>query len=105
MSTAKQAYKIGEMIVDQKQIFWKMQYCYALIPIVQHLEGRNYVLTQTSSSPPIGQSSPTTTLSQSKFSIFLLPSISSPNPYRVSTGARPPTSISKTPHNNHPANR
>lgn len=40
MSVIKQAYKIGEMIIDQKQIFWKMQYCYALIPIVQLLDGR-----------------------------------------------------------------
>jgi hypothetical protein len=46
MSVVKQAYKIGEMVVDQKQIFWKMQYCYALIPIVQHLEGRNYFFMQ-----------------------------------------------------------
>lgn len=36
----KQIFKIGEMIIDQKQIFWKMQYCYALIPIVQLLDGR-----------------------------------------------------------------
>lgn len=39
----KNIYKIGEMIVDNKQIFWKMKYCYALIPIVQLLDGRkNY---------------------------------------------------------------
>lgn len=40
MSTTKPAFKIGEMIIDQKQIFWKMQYCYALIPIVQLHDGR-----------------------------------------------------------------
>lgn len=28
------------MIIDQKQIFWKMQHCYALIPIIQLLDGR-----------------------------------------------------------------
>lgn len=38
----KTLYKIGEMIVDNKQIFWKMKYCYALIPIVQLLDGRKY---------------------------------------------------------------
>jgi hypothetical protein len=31
------------MIIDQKQIFWKMQHCYALIPIIQLLDGRNYL--------------------------------------------------------------
>lgn len=36
----KTVYKIGEMIIDNKQIFWKMKYCYALIPIVQLLDGR-----------------------------------------------------------------
>ncbi len=38
--TDKTVYKIGEMIIDNKQIFWKMKYCYALIPIVQLLDGR-----------------------------------------------------------------
>lgn len=28
------------MTIDQKQIFWKMKYCYAIIPIVQILDGR-----------------------------------------------------------------
>ena len=46
MSSVKQAFKIGEMIIDQKQIFWKMQYCYALIPIVQLLDGRNHFIIQ-----------------------------------------------------------
>lgn len=27
------------MVVDAKQIFWKMQYCYALIPLVQVADG------------------------------------------------------------------
>lgn len=36
----KTVYKIGEMIIDNKQIFWKMKHCYALIPIVQLLDGR-----------------------------------------------------------------
>jgi diadenosine tetraphosphate (Ap4A) HIT family hydrolase len=40
----KTVYKIGEMIIDNKQIFWKMKYCFALIPIVQHLDGRNSFL-------------------------------------------------------------
>jgi len=35
-------YKIGEMAIDNKQVFWKMKYCYALIPIVQLLDGRTY---------------------------------------------------------------
>ena len=48
MSSAKQTFKIGEMIIDQKQIFWKMQYCYALIPIVQLLDGRNHFIIQMS---------------------------------------------------------
>ena len=36
----KQLIKIGEMVIDQKQIFWKMQYCYAIIPIIQLEDGR-----------------------------------------------------------------
>lgn len=44
MSTTKQAFKIGDMIIDQKQIFWKMQYCYALIPVFQPIDGRNPAL-------------------------------------------------------------
>jgi hypothetical protein len=36
----KTVYKIGDMIIDNKQIFWKMKHCYALIPIVQLLDGR-----------------------------------------------------------------
>lgn len=48
MSATKQTFKIGEMIIDQKQIFWKMQYCYALIPIYQILDGRTFFLTQMS---------------------------------------------------------
>lgn len=39
MANIKQTFKIGEMIIDAKQIFWKMQYCYALIPIVQVTAG------------------------------------------------------------------
>jgi hypothetical protein len=42
----KTAYKIGEMIIDNKQIFWKMKHCYALIPIVQLLDGRNFFSNQ-----------------------------------------------------------
>ena len=42
---SKQTFKIGEMIVDSKQIFWKMQHCYALIPIVQVTDG--HVLLST----------------------------------------------------------
>lgn len=40
MNIEKQAFKLGEMLIDTKQIFWKMQYCFALIPIVQLLDGR-----------------------------------------------------------------
>jgi len=32
------------MLIDNKQVFWKMQHCYALIPIVQLLDGRIYLL-------------------------------------------------------------
>ena len=28
------------MVIDNKQIFWKMKYCYVLIPIVQLFDGR-----------------------------------------------------------------
>lgn len=35
-------YRIGDIAIDNKQIFWKMKYCYALIPIVQLLDGRTY---------------------------------------------------------------
>jgi hypothetical protein len=31
------------MVIDSKQVFWKMQHCYALIPIVQLLDGRNII--------------------------------------------------------------
>jgi hypothetical protein len=44
----KAVFKIGEMLIDQKQIFWKMQYCYALIPIVQILDGRTSLTIQMS---------------------------------------------------------
>ena len=40
MNLEKQAFKLGEMLIDTKQVFWKMQHCYALIPIVQLLDGR-----------------------------------------------------------------
>ena len=36
----KNLFKLGEMTIYQKQIFWKMKYCYAMIPIVQLLDGR-----------------------------------------------------------------
>lgn len=42
----KALFKIGEMIIDNKQIFWMMKHCYALIPIVQLLDGRNPQLIQ-----------------------------------------------------------
>lgn len=42
----KTVYKIGEMVIDNKQIFWKMKYCYALIPIIQLLDGRNFFYIQ-----------------------------------------------------------
>jgi hypothetical protein len=45
----KTVYKIGDMIIDNKQIFWKMKYCYALIPIVQLLDGRISPTMQMSS--------------------------------------------------------
>ncbi len=38
----KANYRIGDMAIDNKQIFWKMKYCYALIPIVQLLDGRTH---------------------------------------------------------------
>lgn len=48
----KNIFKIGEMLIDNKQIFWKMKHCYALIPIVQLLDGRTPPSTQMSSSYP-----------------------------------------------------
>ena len=45
----KTVYKIGDMIIDNKQIFWKMKHCYALIPIVQLLDGRTNHNMQISS--------------------------------------------------------
>lgn len=42
----KALFRIGEMIIDNKQIFWKMKHCYALIPIVQLLDGRIDYLIQ-----------------------------------------------------------
>ena len=37
---SKTMFKLGDMTIDQKQVFWKMKYCYAMIPIVQLLDGR-----------------------------------------------------------------
>jgi hypothetical protein len=50
MNIEKQAFKLGEMLIDNKQVFWKMQYCFALIPIVQLLDGRTIMLTIRCSS-------------------------------------------------------
>lgn len=52
----KTVYKIGDMIIDNKQIFWKMKHCYALIPIVQLLDGRTKHPIQMSSSLPSAKS-------------------------------------------------
>lgn len=52
----KTVYKIGEMVIDNKQIFWKMKYCYALIPIVQLLDGRIAAPIQMCSSHPNAKS-------------------------------------------------
>lgn len=41
----KNVFKLGEMIVDQKQVFWRRQYVYAFIPYVQLLKGRKTLLT------------------------------------------------------------
>lgn len=37
---SKTMFKLGDMTIDQKQVFWKMKHCYAMIPIVQLLDGR-----------------------------------------------------------------
>ena len=37
---SKTLFKLGDMTIDQKQVFWKMKHCYAMIPIVQLLDGR-----------------------------------------------------------------
>lgn len=66
----KQVYKIGEMIVDQKQIFWKMQHCYALIPIVQLFKERTFFFTQMSYSRQIDQWNHTITSSPYRFSTY-----------------------------------
>jgi len=39
-TSAKSMFKLGEMIIDNKQIFWEMKTCYALIPLIQLLDGR-----------------------------------------------------------------
>ena len=49
-------YKLGEMVIDPKQVFWKRQYIYACIPFVQLLKGRTHTHTQMSSSHPEGWS-------------------------------------------------
>jgi hypothetical protein len=40
MLETKNIYKLGEMIIDPKQVFWKKQFVYACIPFVQLLKGR-----------------------------------------------------------------
>jgi hypothetical protein len=50
MNIEKQAFKLGEMLIDNKQVFWKMQHCFSLIPIVQLLDGRIYILTSRCTS-------------------------------------------------------
>ena len=42
MLDIKNIYKLGEMVIDPKQVFWKKQYVYACIPFVQLVKGRNY---------------------------------------------------------------
>ena len=46
MANIKQTFKIGEMVIDAKQIFWKMEHCYALIPIVQVTTGHVLITTK-----------------------------------------------------------
>jgi hypothetical protein len=45
MNIEKQAFKLGEMLIDNKQVFWKMQHCFSLIPIVQLLDGRKFIFS------------------------------------------------------------
>ena len=40
----KKYFKVGEMSIDPKQVFWQMKYCYAMIPIVQYVDGRIEIL-------------------------------------------------------------
>lgn len=105
MSATKQTFKIGEMIIDQKQIFWKMQYCYALIPIYQILDGRTFFLTQMSWSVPSGPLHLTLLSSQLKCSTYRSLPPWSPSRWKASMAARPPISIFKTAHNNLNASR
>lgn len=41
--TLKNIFKIGEMLIDPKQVFWKRQFTYACIPVVQLLPGRKSI--------------------------------------------------------------
>jgi hypothetical protein len=34
-------FKLGEMVIDPKQVFWKKELVFACIPFVQLLKGRN----------------------------------------------------------------
>ena len=47
-AVSKNIFKIGDMTIDAKQIFWRRQYVFASIPVIQLLPGRNhYQLYQT----------------------------------------------------------
>ena len=48
----KSILRLGEMIIDPKQIFWRRQHVFAFIPYVQLLKGRKTNNTQISSSQP-----------------------------------------------------
>ena len=39
----KNVFRIGEMLIDGKQVFWKKGYVFACIPYVQLLTGRNII--------------------------------------------------------------
>ncbi len=61
------------MIIDNKQVFWKMQHCFALIPIVQLLDGRIlFNKKKMSCSPQKEKSNNLANYNQSKYSISAL---------------------------------
>ena len=45
-ATSKNLFKIGEMLIDPKQIFWKRQYIFACIAVIQLLPGRTTYLSR-----------------------------------------------------------
>lgn len=94
-AASKNIFKIGEMLIDSKQIFWKRQYVFACIPVIQLLPGRiPPATTQISCWHPGEESSTSRSLNRLRYSTCPSTSSCSPEPWkRYSHPAAPPSSF------------